>query len=80
MTESPLVEIVILLFTLIALCYILVSEISSKKPRWGFRLSDFIVKHPANPDEKNGAVLIFGLVFIGIVLFLLFQRFSAIGW
>lgn len=75
MIASPLGEIIILLMAIFVLSFIVLQEIMSNKSTWRFRVSGFIVKRPQNPDEKNGAAIAIGCIFIVLLLFLLFQRF-----
>lgn len=74
MTASPTGEIIILLLALVALSFFLQREIVKNNSTWRFRISDFFVKRPAEPNEKNLAAVLLGFVMLGLLLFLLFQR------
>ena len=80
MTASPTGEVIILLVSLCVFSFFLWQEITRRETTWRFRISDFFVKRPQNPDEKNGAAVAMGIVLIGLLLLLLFQRLNKLLW
>lgn len=74
MEASPAGEIVILIISLIVLVFFLFREaFSQTKTSWRVGLSDFLTR-PVNPNTKSITVIAFGILFIGLIFWLIIQR------
>lgn len=74
MTASPSGEIVILVLSLVMLAFFLFREMSDKnKTTWRLGLADFLAR-PSRPQTKSIAVMVLGVIFIGLIVFLIVQR------
>lgn len=79
MTVSPTGEIIILIVSLVVLGFFLLREaFGQNKTNWRLGLSDFLVRPVNEPNGKSIAVLILGLLFIGIIFYLIAQRISVL--
>lgn len=70
MTLSPTGEIIILIVSLVVLGFFLFREtFGQNKTNWRLGLSDFLVRPVNEPSGKSVAVVVLGVVFIGIIFF-----------